>query len=129
MSSPPITVSGKAITQAGVATIAAAVASVILSSFVEAAESSSPALTLIQLGGPVALGAAVANIIIAPASGPNAQLPNYLYRGAIAGAVATAVLMYAGALPVAFDMQTLAFVGLVASSTAIGDAIAVLHLI
>ncbi len=121
------TIAGAAFAQSGKASLGAAAAAVILSSFVEAAEASSPALTLIQLGGPVALGAAVANLFYPPATTPH-QLPRYLYRGAIAGATATAILMYAGALPVAFDVQTLAFVGLVAGSTAIGDAVCAINL-
>ncbi len=126
-----ITVSGAATKHVGVATIAAAVSAVVLSSFVETAEASTPALTLIQLGGPVALGAAVANILYYPVQDPQSrhQLTSYVIRGAIAGATATAILMYAGAMPVAFDTQTLAFVGLVAGATAIGDAVAVLDLI
>ncbi len=122
----------------GTATIASAVAAAVLSSLVNSAEGGfnmgEVALNLVQIGGPTALGAAVANITYGPTlpsngkGGVDYDWQSYLVRGAISGAAATAVLMYAGALPVVFDSQTLAFAGLVAGATAIGDAFTLLRL-
>lgn len=80
---------------------------------------------LLSVGGPTALGALVANKMIPVSKGQTKQLTNYVERGLIAGVVATGVLMGAGALPVTFDIQTLAFVGLVGVSCAIGDVFAI----
>lgn len=133
-----LTVEGVGMKQVGTATIASAVAAAVLSTLVNSAEGafdlSGVALNLVQIGGPTALGAAAANVVYGPTlpsngkGGVNYDLSSYAVRGAISGATATAVLMYAGALPVVFDSQTFAFAGLVAAATAIGDAFTLLQL-
>ncbi len=138
MSFSAITVEGMGMKNVGTATLASAVASAILSTLVNTAEGAfdvnTLALNLVQIGGPTALGAAAANIVYGPTlpsngkGGVDYDLSSYAVRGAISGATATAVLMYAGALPVVFDSQTLAFAGLVAAATAIGDAFTLLQL-
>ena len=92
-------------------------AGVAISQFVLASEAGI-AENIIQVGAPIAIGGAVANIGFVP--GPHSP-PVLLQKGLIAGSVGAGVLMAAGALPVAFDAPLLGFVGLVGASVIIGE--------
>ncbi len=92
-------------------------AGVAISQFVLASEAGI-AENVIQVGAPIALGGAVANIGFVP--GPHTP-STLVQKGLIAGAVGAGILMAAGALPVAFDAPTLGFMGLVGASVVIGE--------
>lgn len=79
---------------------------------------------MLQVGGPVAVGAAVAALIgggFKP--GADDLMGRYLRRGAVTAVVATGISMYAGILPQTFDMATLNFGAVVIGSVYITDTI------
>lgn len=94
----------------------------VLGSVVGGAEGATTAAgifqNMIQVGGPVMIGNLVGGLIITPPA--TGALSDLVYLGLISGAVATGVSMYAGVLPVLFDMQTANFVLMVTGSTTIG---------
>ena len=117
---------GSAWKEGSKAVLYAALANSLLSELVNSAEGLSltgVAQNLVQVGGPTALGALVAYYAYPVKT--NKTLTDYIYRGAIAGTTATAVLFYAGAMPVAADVQTLSFIALVGGATALGEILAV----
>lgn len=82
---------------------------------------------IIQVGAPILIGSAVAQLLITPKLKRDGKQEKYYYwlqLGAIGGVAGAAALMAAGALPVQFDAATLGFIGLVGSSVAIGGIIA-----
>ncbi len=78
---------------------------------------------VVPVGGPVALGAAVAAMVSPYKDSSKGIMGRYLKRGVIAGAVAAGVAMFAGLLPEELDAQTLSFVGVVAGSVYLGDTL------
>ena len=57
---------------------------------------------MVQVGGPCAIGAAASYAIYKPTDSSK-SLKHWVYRGALAGGVATGVLIYSGALPATLD--------------------------
>ena len=108
---------GMTIPDTAAATLWGVGAGVVISQFVLASEAGI-AENIIQVGAPIAIGGAVANLGFVP--GPHTPTA-LVQKGLIAGAVGAGVLMAAGALPVAFDVPTLGFVGLVGASVIVGE--------
>lgn len=107
--------------------LASAASGVVISLAVEGGEGlgsiESMAQQIITVGGPIALGAAVAGVVYPPELHQTGALERYLKRGVVAGGVATAVAMYAGLMPALLDLQTVSFVAVVAGSVYLGDTI------
>lgn len=76
---------------------------------------------LLQVGAPIAFGALAVNYVYPKWTGGGDTPMDYLKTGVLAGAVGTGVMMAAGALPVAFDVPTLGFAGLVGLSVVVGQ--------
>jgi len=80
--------------------------------------------SVVQIGGPTALGALAANTIVPLRDSSDLRFEKLAMRGAIAGGVACGVLILAGALPMQVDAQLLSLAGLVGLGAAAGDIVA-----
>lgn len=95
--------------------------------FVTAAEApgiETIAQQILQVGAPTMIGTAVAGIVSNPFGHGHMSPTQYITRGFIAGATGTIVLIAAGALPAALDVQTMGFVLLCGASAIGGEVIA-----
>ena len=128
MSYAPETVVGLAAKIASKGVLAGALATSVAQTMVVSAEGlgvESIFQSLLQIGGPTALGMLAANTVTSY-TGSDAQLKydKLIKRGVISGGVAVGVLMLAGGLPVGFDVQTAGLIGVVALGSMVGDYVA-----
>jgi hypothetical protein len=79
---------------------------------------------VIQIGAPVALGAAVANLLHNPTKPGEKAGSEYLMRLAIGGGVTVGILMLAGVITPGLDVGTLSLVALTGGSIVVGDMLA-----
>ena len=82
--------------------------------------------SVVQIGGPTAVGALVANMITTfePSVTQDINYKKLAPRAAIAGGVACGVLILSGALPMQVDTQLISLAALVGLGTAAGDIVA-----
>ena len=128
MNYAPQTVRGQATKIASQGVLAGALVTSVAQTMVVSAEGlgvESIFQSLLQIGGPTALGILAANTVTAY-TGSDAQLQydKLIKRGVISGGVAVGVLMLAGGIPTGFDVQTAGLIGVVALGSMVGDYIA-----
>lgn len=119
------TVMDLALGKAGQVMLVAAAGVSIISELVNSAEGGSltgVVQNLVQVGGPCALGAAASYAIYKP-DNTSKDVKHWIYRGALAGGIATGVLIYSGAMPPVLDVATLSFVALVGGATVLSEFI------
>lgn len=78
---------------------------------------------MLAVGAPVALGTAISTYLFQPNT-KDTKMSLYLKRGGLAAVIAAGVSVYAGTLPMQFDMQMVNFGVLVVGSVWAGDTLA-----
>lgn len=80
--------------------------------------------SVIQIGGPTALGALAANVIVPVKVASDLKYTKLAMRGALAGGVACGVLVLSGGLPMQVDAQLLSLAAVVGGAVAASTVLA-----